>query len=234
MINLDSIINKNNKNRNKKWPYIPDHQYRILIIGGSGSRKTNALLNLINEQKDIDKIYLYAKDLSESKYEYLIKNRENVGIKHLNDSKAFIECSNTMDDVYENINDYNPNRRRKILIVFDDMIADIMTNKKFQAIIKELFIRCRKINISLVFITQSYFSVPKDVRLNSTHYFIMKINNKRKLQNIAINHSADIDCKDFMKIYRECTKEPYSFLTIDTTLPSSNPLRFRKNLFDTL
>ena len=136
-----------------------------------------------------------------------------------------------MDDVYENINDYNPNRRRKILIVFDDMIADIMTNKKFQAIIKELFIRCRKINISLVFITQSYFSVPKDVRLNSTHYFIMKINNKRELQNIVINHSADIDYKDFMKIYRECTKEPYSFLTIDTTLPACNILRFRKNLF---
>ena len=87
-----------------------------------------------------------------------------------------------MDGVYENINDYNPNRRRKILIVFDDMIADIMTNKKFQAIIEELFIRCRKMNISLIFITQSYFSVPKDVRLNSTHYFIMKINNKRELQ----------------------------------------------------
>ena len=139
-----------------------------------------------------------------------------------------------MDDVYENINDYNLNRRKQILIVFDDMIADIMTNKKFQAIIKELFIRCRKINISLAFITQSYFSVPQDVRLKSTHYFIMKINNKRELQNIAINHSADIDYKNFIKIYRECTKEPDNFLTINTTLPSSNPLRFRKNLFDTL
>ena len=114
------------------------------------------------------------------------------------------------------------------------MIADIMTNKKFKAIIKDLFIRCRKLNISLAFITQVYFSVPKDVRLNSTHYLIMKINNKGELQNIATNHSADIDYKDFMKIYRECTREPYSFLTIDTTLPSSNPLRFRKNLFDTL
>ena len=114
------------------------------------------------------------------------------------------------------------------------MISDIVTNKKFQAIIKELFIRCRKLNISLVFITQSYSSVPKDVRLNSTHYVIMKINNRKELQNIAINHSADIDYQDFMKIYRECTKEPYSFLTIDTTLSSSNPLRFRKNLFDTL
>ena len=115
-----------------------------------------------------------------------------------------------MDDIYENINDYNPIRKRTKLIIFDDMIADIMSNKKFKAIIKELFIRCRKLNISLVFITQSYFSVPKDVRLNSTHYLIMKINNRRELQNIATNHSADIDYKDFIKIYRECTKELYS------------------------
>ena len=172
---------------------------------------------------------MYAKDLNESKYEYLIRNRENAGIKHLNDSKAFIECSNTMNDVYENIGNYNPTRKRKILIVFDDMIAYIMTNKKFQSIIKELFIRCRKINISLLFITQSYFSVP-----NSTHYLIMRINNRKELQNIAINHSADIDYKEFIKICREYTKEPYNVLTIDTTLPSSNPLRFRKNLFDTL
>ena len=100
-----------------------------------------------------------------------------------------------MDDFYENIDHYNPNRKRKVLIIFDDMIADIMTNKKFQSIIKELFIRCRKINISLVFITQSYFYrlIRKDVRLNSMHYLVMKINNKRGLQNIAINHSADID-----------------------------------------
>ena len=133
-----------------------------------------------------------------------------------------------MDDVHENINDYNPIRRTKKLIVFDDMIADIMDNKKFQAITKELFVRCKKLNILLVFITQPYFFVPKDVRLNSTHYCIMKINNRMKLKNIAIDHSADIDYNDFKKIYRECTKEPYSFLTIDTTLPASDPLRFRK------
>ena len=119
---------------------------------------------------------------------------------------------------------------KEVLTVSDDMVANIMTNKKFQPIIKELFIRCRKLNISLVFIMQSYFSVPKDVRLNSTHYLIMKINNKRELQNIAINHSADIDYHDFLKIYREFTKEPYNFLTIDTMLPASDPLRFRKNL----
>ena len=142
----------------------------------------------------------------------MIKKRENMRIKHLNDSNAFIECSNTMDDIYENIDDYNPNRKRKILIVFDDMIADITSNKKLQAIIEELFIRCRKLKI--VFITQSYFSVPKDVRLNLTHYLIMKINKKRELQNTALNHSADIDYKDFVNTYRECTRNPYAFLTI--------------------
>ena len=194
MFNLDSITNKNNKEHNKKCPFIPDHPYRILIIGGSGSGKTNVLLNLIKEQDDIDKIFLYAKYLSEPKYEFLIKKREDVVIKY-----------------YQNIDEYNPSRKRKILIVFDDMIAGIMTNKKFQAIIKELFIRCRKVNISLVFITQSYFSVPKDVRLNSTLYLIAKINNRKELQNIAINHSADIDYNDFVRIYRECTRKPYIF-----------------------
>ena len=131
MINLDSIINENNREHNEKWSYIPDHPYRILIIGGSGSGKTNALLNLIKGQDDIDKIYLYAKDLSEPKYEFLMKKRKDVIMKHLNDLNAFIECSNMMDYVYENNDDYNPNRKRKLLIVFDDMIADIMSNKKF-------------------------------------------------------------------------------------------------------
>ena len=166
MINLDSITNENNKEHDGKWPYILAHLYKILIIGGSESEKINALLNLIKKQDDIDIFFLYAKDLSEPKHEFLIKKREDVGIKHLNDLKAFIECSNTMDGVYKNIDDYNPYKKRKILIVFDDVIPDIMSNKKFQAIIKDLFIRCRKLNISLVFITQSYFSVPKDVRLN--------------------------------------------------------------------
>ena len=197
-----------------------------MVIVSSGSGKTNALLNLINEQDDIDKLYLYAKDLSETKHKFLIRKSKNAGIKHLNDPDAFIECSNTMDAVYENIDYYNPNRKRKFLIVFDDMVPDIMTNKKFQAIIKEPFIRCRKLNI----LPQCYFSVLKDVRLNSTHYLTTRINNEKELQDISINHSADIDYKDFMKIYREWTKTPYSFLTIDTTLRSSNPLRFRKSL----
>ena len=154
-------------------------------------------LNLINEQSDINKIYLYVRELNEPKYKILIKKHENAGIKHLNDPNAFIECSNTIDGVYENIYDYNSSRKRKILIVFD-MIADIMTNKKFQSIIKGLFIRCPKLNISLVLITQSYFSVPKD-------------NNKRELWNIADTHSTDIDYQDFIKIYRECTKKNIIF-----------------------
>ena len=135
-----------------------------------------------------------------------------------------------MQDVYKNIEDYNLGKERKILIVFDDMIADMINNKTLNAIVTELFIRGRKLNISIVFIRQCYFKVPKDVRLHSTHFFIMKILNKRELQQIALNHSADIDFKDFMKIYKECTKEPYSFLVNDTTLQSANPLRFRYNL----
>ena len=148
---------------------------------------------------------MYATNLSEPKYQFLIKKCKDAGIKNLDDQSALIEYSNIMDEAYNNIDDYNPKRKRKILIVFDDMIDDIITNKKFQVIIKELFIRCRKLNISPVFITQSYFKVPKDVILNSTHYLIMKIHSRRELQNIAFKHSADIDYKDFMKIYRNCT-----------------------------
>ena len=136
MINLDSVTNENNKERNEKWPFIPNHPYRILIISGSGSGKTNVLLNLTKEQDDIDKIYLYAKDLSESKNVFLIQKREDAGTKHFSDPNAFIECSNTMDGVYENIDDYNPYWQRKILIVFDVMIADIISNKKFKSELK--------------------------------------------------------------------------------------------------
>ena len=191
MINFDEYTNENIIEHNSKWSYIPDHPYRILIVGGSGSGKTNALLNLINNQPDIDKIYLYAKDPYEKNIIYLINKREKVGLNHFNDPKAFMEYS-------------------------DDM--------------QELFIRSRKLNISIVFITQSYFKVPKGVRLNSTHFFIMKIPNKRELQQIALNHLSDINFKDFMNIYKKCTAEPYSFLVNDTTLPSDDPLRFRKNL----
>ena len=228
MINFDDYVNENKTKHNKNWPYIPDHPYRILIIGGSGSGKTNLLLNLIENQPDIDKIYLYAKDPYEAKYQYLIKICEKVGIDHHNDPRAYIEYSNNIHDVYKNINYYNPDKEKKILIVFDDMISDMIHNKNLDSIVTELFIRGRKLNISLVFITQSYFKVPKVVRLNTTHFFIVKIRNKRGLQQIATNHSSDISTKDFINIYGECTFEPYSFLVIDTTLASDNPLRFRK------
>ena len=218
MINFDDYTNENIIEHNLKWPYIPDHRCRIVIIGGSGSGKTNALLNLINSQPDIDKIYLYAKDPYEKKYQHLINKREKVGLNHLNDPKAFMEYSNGMQDVYKNIEDYTPIKKRKRLIVFDDMIADMINNNKLNPIVTELIIRGGKLNISIVFITQSYFKVPKDVRLNSTHFFIMKIPNKRELQQTALNHSSDIDFKDFMEIYKKCTSEPYSFLVNDTTL----------------
>ena len=139
---------------------------------------------------------------------------------------------NDIHDVYKNINLYNRYKENKILIVFDDMIADMIHNKKLNSIVTELFIRGRKLNISLVFITQSYFKVPKDVRLNTTHFFITKILSKRELQQIAINHSSDISTEDFVNIYRKCTAEPYSVFVDDATLASDNLLRFRKNLFE--
>ena len=167
-----------------------------------------ALLNLINNQPDIDKIYLYAKDPYEAKYQYLINKREKVRLDHFDYHKAFIEYSNDLQDVYKNIGDYNPGKKCKVLITFDDMIADMINNKKLDSIVTELFIGGRKLNISIVFITQSYFKVPKDVRLNSTHFFIIKIPNKRELQQTALNHSSDIDFKDFMNIFKKYTAEP--------------------------
>ena len=232
MINFDDYTNQNKVEHNSKWPYIPSHPYRILVVGSSGSGKTNALLNLINNRLDIDKIYLYAKDPYEAKYQYLINKREKVGLDHFKDPNALMEYSNDMEDVYKNIENYNPGKKRKILIVFDGMIADMINNKKLNPIVTELFIKGRKLNISIVFITQSYLTVPKDVRLNSKHFFITRIPNKIELQQITLNHSSDIDFKDFIKIYKKCTAEPYPFLLNDTTLSSDDPLMFRKNLLD--
>ena len=170
MLNLDSIVSNKNTSSSEdttessssernNWPF------RMLIIGPSGSGKTNTLLPLINNLHPIDKIYLYAKDIHEPKYEYLINKREQAGIKNLNDPHAFIEYSDDMNDVLDDINDYNKNRDKKVLIVFDDMIADIEYNKNFKRIIKELFYRARKINVSIVFITQSYFSRKSKTRV---------------------------------------------------------------------
>ena len=176
MFNLDNIVSNKNtiglsSSERNNWPF------RMLIIGLSGSGKTKTLVHLINNLHPIDKIYLYAKDLHEPKYEYLINKREQAGIKNLNDPHTFIEYSDDMNDVLDDINNYNKNRDKKVLIVFDDMIVDIEYNKNFKRIIKELFYRARKINVSIVFITQSYFRALKDARLNSTHYILMKIGN---------------------------------------------------------
>ena len=155
MINFDDYINENKTEHNKNWPYIPNHPCRILIVAGSWSGKTNVLLNLKENQPDIDKIYLYAKDLYEAKYQYLINKREGVGMNHFNDPKAFIEYSNNMRDLYKNIDKYNPSKKNKILIAFNDIIVDMINKKKLDSIVTELFIRGRKLNISLFFITQS-------------------------------------------------------------------------------
>ena len=161
------------------------------------------MLNLISHQPDIDKIYVYAKDPCEAKYQLLINKREDAGKKHFNDSEAFFEYSNDMVDIYKNIEEYNPNKKCKIFIVFDDVIADMLRNKRLNPIVTEVFIRGRKLNVSLVFIKQSYFAVPKNITLNSTNYFIMKIPNTRELQQTAFNHSSDIDFQNFMNIYKK-------------------------------
>ena len=215
MINLDDIVSNKKKSSSEN----DDRPFRMLIIGPSGSGKTNTLLHLINKFHPIDKIYLYAKDTDEKKYQYLINKREQAGIKNLNDAHAFIEYSNDMNDALEDINNYNKNR---------DNIANIIRSEKFKAIVKELFIRCRKLNISSVFMTQSYFRTPKDARLNSTHYILMKISNKKELKSIAEENSGHLDFKDFLKIYNYCTKEPYSFMIVDTR-PTAR-VAFKKKL----
>ena len=219
MLNLDNIVSNKNENKNNNWPFL------MLIIGPSGSGKTSTLLHLINNFYPIDKIYLYAKDLAEPKYEYLINRREQAGIKNLNYPNAFIEYSNDMDDVLDDINNYNKNRDKKVLIVFDDIIADIEYNKNFKRIIKELFYRARKINVSIVLIMQSYFRALKDARLNSTHYILMKIGNKEELKSLAEEKLGNLDYKDLFKMYNYCTREPYSFMAIDARPTAAIPFR---------
>ena len=146
---------------------------------GRRIRKNRCVIKFNKQPAGFDKIYLYAKDPYEAKYQYLINKRESTGINPFNEPKAFIEYSNDMQDVYKNIDEYNVDKVRKILIVFDYMIADMIDNKKLNSIVPDLFIRGRKLNIPLVFITQLYFEVPNNFRLNSTQLFIMKIPNKR-------------------------------------------------------
>ena len=219
MLNLGDIVS----NKKKSSSEHNDWSFRMLIIGPSGSGKTNALLHLKDKFHPIDKIYLYVKDTDEEKYQYLIDKREQAGIKNLNDPHVFIEYSSDMNDVLEDINNYNKNRNKKVF----KLIADIMRSEKFKAIVKELFIRCRTLNISIVFITQSYFRTPKDARLNSTHYILMKIGNKKKLKSIPEENSGHLNLKDFLKVYNYCTKEPYSFMMVDTR-PTAR-VTFKKN-----
>ena len=191
MLNLDNITEKDD---NKDW------SYRKLIIGPSGSGKTHYLLNSIQIDNNVtDKIYLYVKDLEEPKYKLLIDRRKKAGINFNNDPTAFIAHFNSMDDIFPQIEDYNKKSKREILIIFDNMISHVMPDKNAQQILKYLFIRCRKLNISICFLAQSYFSAPKDVRLNCTHYILFKLHNKRELQNIAINHLLILTIKILLK-----------------------------------
>ena len=174
---MDNITERD---KNRDWPY------RKLIIGPSGPVKTTYLLNSIQRDPNIiDKIYLYTKDLEEPKYKLLIDRKEQAGIKFNNEPTAFIEYSNSVDDILSDIEDYNNKRKRKVLIVFDDMISHVMSDRRAEQILKDLFIRYRKLNISLCFLTQSYFSVSKDIRLNCAHYILFKLNNTIELADSA-------------------------------------------------
>ena len=207
MLNLDNIVSNKNTSfsEHNNWPF------RMLIIGPSGSGKTNTLLHLTNKLHPMDKNYLYVKDLNEPKHEYLINKREQAGIKNLNDPHVFIEYSDDMNGVLDDINNYNKNT--------------IKYNKNFKRIIKELFYRARKINVSIVFITQSYFRALKDARLNSTHYILMKVGNIKELKRIAEEKSGHLDYKDFLEMYNYCIKKPYSFMTIDARPTATIPFK---------
>ena len=197
--------------------------YGILIIGGSGSGKPNALLNLINNQPDIDKTYLHAKEPSESKYQYLVKKREKVGLYHYDDPKAFIEYLDDMQN-YKNIEEYNLGKKCKVLTVFDDMIADMINNKRLNPVVAELLIRGRKVNISVVFIMQSFFKVSKEVRLSVFSY---KIRNKRECQQK--DNSKSFIRHWFQRFYRNLKKYATNHILFWLMMQSSdNPLRFKR------
>ena len=197
MENSDESVHSTN---NPNWPYIPDYPHRILIIGGSRTDKMNVLLNLIKyQQLDIGRIYFCVRDPFELKYQFLFNGREKVGIEQLKNPKPFIDYSQTIDNVHKNLGDFNPAKNRNVL-----MIADIEANKKLSFMVTELFIRARKVNISLFSILQSYSIVSKDIRPNATH-FIMNLPNKKELQQIVLNHSSDLEFQDwsFTKIIKK-------------------------------
>ena len=232
MIKFNYITKEKVKEHNPNWPQNPDHPYRILIIAIYGLEKTNSLFNLVSHQSDIDKSYLYPGNPYVAKYQLLI-NKQGGGLEKFNNSKTFIAYSNDWVDIYENILEYNPVKERNVLAAFDDMIADFLINKKpNNPIVAELFIRSRKLKMSLTFITQSSFTLTKNVRINSTHYFVMKIPNKREFEQILFSNSSDIAYEFFMNPCKKFTAKQFYLLVIDTTLVSDNSLRFRKNLLE--
>ena len=182
MIWYDDVTKENTEKHSSSWLEIPNLPYRILVIGGSRLGTTNALLNLINHKLYADKIYVYTKDAYEAKYQFLINKCKRAGLKHCNDSETFIEYSNDMNDIYKNIEEYHPNKERKILIVFDNMIADMLSNKKLNPIVTEPCIRGRKKHFTC-FYHMLFCSTKK--HQNSTHYFVMKIPNQQKLERIT-------------------------------------------------
>ena len=210
MINFNYITNESKEKHNSNWPQIPDHPYRILIIGDSGSGKTNSLFNLIYHQPDTDKPYLHVKDSYEAKYQFLINKRKKTCLKHFNDSKAFIEYPKNMDDIYKNI-EKNYLEKRKILFIFY-----MLNNKELNTIVTEVIIRGRKLNLSLAYYIVLFCSTKKyQIKFCAIFY-----HENSKLQQIAFNNLPDIDFKDFMNLYKRCTAKPFSFLVIDTTLAS--------------
>ena len=216
---------------NPNWPYVPHCPYKVLVIGGSGSGKTNVLLNLINDQPpDIDKITYMSKIHLNQSISCLLMKKKKVGIEKQKVPKQLIDYSLTVNDDYENLEGCNRTEKRIVLIVFDDIIEDMESNKELTPIVIEFFFRRRKLNIGLAFISQSSFKVPEAVKLNATHYFTKKVPKKGELQQIASNHLSEIDFKDFMKLCKHCIKQLHSISLNGKTLPLDHPSRFWKIL----